>query len=63
MQITIRWFMVFCIPFFLTGCWDQRLLKEQKIIELIGYDAGPKGEVVASTSYPISMGSSGNLTS
>ena len=55
--------MAFCIPFFLTGCWDQRLLKEQKIIELIGYDVGPKGKVVASTSYPISMGSSGNLTS
>ncbi|WP_155925537.1 Ger(x)C family spore germination protein [Bacillus sp. UNC438CL73TsuS30] len=63
MQITIRWFMVVCIPFFLTGCWDQRLLKEQKIIELIGYDVGLKGEVVASTSYPIGLGSSGNLTS
>ncbi|MDQ6595828.1 Ger(x)C family spore germination protein [Bacillus salipaludis] len=63
MQKIIRWFMVVYIPFFLTGCWDQRLLKEQKIIELIGYDVGSKGEVVASTSYPIGLGSSGNLTS
>ncbi|WP_066073876.1 Ger(x)C family spore germination protein [Neobacillus soli] len=59
MRRTIERLVLFmCIPFFLTGCWDQRLLKEQKLILLVGYDVNSKGNVVASTSYPISKGGS-----
>ncbi|GHH99848.1 Ger(x)C family spore germination protein [Neobacillus kokaensis] len=44
------------IPIFLTGCWDQRLLKEQKLISLVGYDMNSNGEVIASMAYPVRKG-------
>ncbi|MFJ7727480.1 Ger(x)C family spore germination protein [Neobacillus sp. NPDC097160] len=54
MRRTSKRLIVFIfIPLLLTGCWDQRLLKEQKLIMLIGYDINPNGEVIANTSYPI----------
>lgn len=57
MRRTSKRLIVFiCIPLLLTGCWDQRLLKEQKLIMLIGYDINPIGEVIANTAYPIGKG-------
>ncbi|WP_286230780.1 Ger(x)C family spore germination protein [Neobacillus mesonae] len=57
MRKTIKMLMVCGLTlFFLTGCWDQRLLKEQKLISLIGYDMISGGEIISSTAYPIRKG-------
>ncbi|QCJ41048.1 Ger(x)C family spore germination protein [Bacillus sp. S3] len=64
MRRTIRRLLVICcIPIILTGCWDQRLLKEQKLILLVGFDLNQKGEVTASTAYPIGKGGIGKSNS
>lgn len=46
----------------LTGCWDQRLLRDRSLILSIGYDRGEKKELVKTITSPdqTSEGTSGN---
>ncbi|MBU8917181.1 Ger(x)C family spore germination protein [Bacillus sp. FJAT-29953] len=62
-NIIKRFIVLTTIPFLLSGCWDQRLLKEQKLILLIGYDKGPNGKIISNTDYPISKGVQNNSAS
>ncbi|MBS4216258.1 Ger(x)C family spore germination protein [Neobacillus rhizophilus] len=62
-NIIKRFIVLTTIPFLLSGCWDQRLLKEQKLILLIGYDKGHNGKIISNTDYPISKGVQNNSAS
>ncbi|WP_066320025.1 Ger(x)C family spore germination protein [Bacillus sp. FJAT-29814] len=58
-KTSMRFVLFISLSVLLCGCWDQRLLKEQKLILLLGYDLNSKGEIVTSAAYPISKGKSG----
>ncbi|MEJ8777915.1 Ger(x)C family spore germination protein [Pseudogracilibacillus sp. ICA-222130] len=46
----------------LTGCWDQRLLKEHSLILAIGYDLTEDGKIEKTITFPAKSGGGGQVS-
>ncbi|MBS4178577.1 Ger(x)C family spore germination protein [Lederbergia citrea] len=53
-RLPLQWLIIFV--FLLTGCWDQRLLKDHSLILSGGYDKLTDGRIKHTVTYPITTG-------
>ncbi|MDM5339859.1 Ger(x)C family spore germination protein [Fictibacillus enclensis] len=51
-----KWFLLgtlLVVIVLLTGCWDQRLIKESRLILAVGLDLEPNGKIIDTVVYPV----------
>ncbi|MED2974903.1 Ger(x)C family spore germination protein [Fictibacillus sp. B-59209] len=55
-----KWTRIICVLFLIasiiplmTGCWDQRLIKESRLILAVGLDLAPNGKIRDTVVYPV----------